>query len=198
MPRTWWALRSDCLFLSPKFRFLVQKSNFCHITTILVNDPFFDFDFPFLSYSCFRKKIRLTCQKVFPLPTVGFYCTATALALSARGLEKLLERRTLCNNITISNIRSLSQLIPIFRFGCNLRNTCTAAFNSPRHFLYLYVVRESYYYCRLCFFPTTIETHCFTTSLSHSRPDDNDFALKVLRLLLAGQFDSLSWETQLV
>ena len=127
----------------------------------------------------------------FPLPTVGFYCTATALALSARGLEKLLERRTLCNNITISNIRSLSQLIPIFRFGCNLRNTCTAAFNSPRHFLYLYVVRESYYYCRLCFFPTTIETHCFTTSLSHSRPDDNDFALKVLRLLLAGQFDSL-------
>ena len=31
--------------------------------------PFFDF--PFRSYSCFRKKIRLTRQKVFPPPTVG-------------------------------------------------------------------------------------------------------------------------------
>ena len=29
------------------------------------------FDFPFRSYSCFRKKIPLTAQKVFPLPTVG-------------------------------------------------------------------------------------------------------------------------------
>ena len=29
------------------------------------------FDFPFRSYNCFRKKIRLTCQKVFPLPNVG-------------------------------------------------------------------------------------------------------------------------------
>ena len=26
----------------------------------------------------------MTVQKVFPLPTVGFYCTAKALALSAR------------------------------------------------------------------------------------------------------------------
>ena len=42
------------------------------------------FDFPFRSYSCFRKKILLTAQKVFPLPTVGFYCTVKALALSAR------------------------------------------------------------------------------------------------------------------
>ena len=54
------------------------------MTPILVDDPFLAlgmtvnfppwkpfFDFPFRSYSCFRKKIRLTCQKVFPLPTVG-------------------------------------------------------------------------------------------------------------------------------
>ena len=84
-------------FLGPKFRFLAQKSDFCHTTPILVNDPFLAltmavnfppwerfFDFPFRCYSCFRKKIRLTAQKVFPLPTVGFYCTVSALALSAR------------------------------------------------------------------------------------------------------------------
>ena len=54
------------------------------MTPILVDDPFLAlgmtvnfppwerfFDFPFRSYSCFRKKIRLTCQKVFPLLTVG-------------------------------------------------------------------------------------------------------------------------------
>ena len=83
--------------MGPKFRFLVQKSDFCHTTPILVDDPILAlgmtvnfppwerfFDFPFRSYSCFRKQIRLTCQKVFPLPTVGFYCTVTALALSAR------------------------------------------------------------------------------------------------------------------
>ena len=86
------------LFFGPKFRFLVQKSDFCHATQILVDDPFLAlgmtvnfpfwkrlFDFPFQSYSCFHKKIRLTCQKVFPLPTLGFYCTETALALSAAG-----------------------------------------------------------------------------------------------------------------
>ena len=84
------------LFLGPKFWFLVQKSDFCHRTLILDNDPFSAlsmtanfrpwerfFDFPFRSYSCFRKKILLTAQKVFPLPTVGFYCTVKALALSA-------------------------------------------------------------------------------------------------------------------
>ena len=77
-------LRSGPLFLGPKFRFLVQKSDFCHTTPILVNDPFLAlgmtvnfppwdrfFDFPFRSYSSFCKKIRLTCQKVLPLPTVG-------------------------------------------------------------------------------------------------------------------------------
>ena len=82
--RTWWIPKSDSFFLGPKFRFLVQKSDFCHTTPILVNDPFLAlgmtvnfrpwerfFDFPFRSYSCFRKKIRLTRQKVFSLPTVG-------------------------------------------------------------------------------------------------------------------------------
>ena len=67
--RTWLGLKSDRLFLGPKFRFLVQKSDFCHTTPILVNDPFLAlvmavnfppwerfFDFPFRSYSCFRKK----------------------------------------------------------------------------------------------------------------------------------------------
>ena len=96
--RTWLEYKSECLFLGPKFRFLVQKSDFCHTTPILVNDPFLAltmtvnfrpwerfFDFPFRSYSCFRKKILLMAQKVFPLPTVGFYCTVKALALSARG-----------------------------------------------------------------------------------------------------------------
>ena len=67
-----------------KSRFLAKKSNFCHTSPILVNDPFVAlgeavhfppwdrfFDFMFQSYSSFRKKFRLTCQKVFPLPTVG-------------------------------------------------------------------------------------------------------------------------------
>ena len=81
--RTWWTLRRVTFFLGPKSRFLVQKSNFCRTTLILVNDPFLAlgitvnfprwdqfFDFPFRSYSCFHKKKQLTRQKVFPLPTV--------------------------------------------------------------------------------------------------------------------------------
>ena len=102
--RTWLGEKSDSFFLGPKFRFLVQKSDFCHTTPILVNDPFLAlgmtvnfppwerfFDFPFWSYSCSRKKFRRTCQKVFPLPTVGFYCTVKALALSARRLEAITD-----------------------------------------------------------------------------------------------------------
>merc|ERR1711872_489039 len=77
--RTWLEYKSDSLFLGPKFQFLVKKSDFCHTTPIFVDDPFLAlgmtvnfppwkrfFDFPFRSYSCFRKKIRLTVQKVFP------------------------------------------------------------------------------------------------------------------------------------
>ena len=87
---------------SKRLAFLLP-ANFCHTTPILVHDPFLAldmtvnfppwkpfFDFPFRSYSCFRKKIRLTCQKVFPHPTVGFYCTVKALALSAHRLDKMI------------------------------------------------------------------------------------------------------------
>ena len=55
----------------PKFRFLVQKSDFCHTTPILVDDPILAlgmtvnfppwerfYDFPFRRYSCFCKKIH--------------------------------------------------------------------------------------------------------------------------------------------
>jgi len=90
--RTWLELKSECLFLGPKFRFLVQKSDFCHTTPILVDDPFLAlgmtvnfppwerfFDFPFRSYSCFRKKILLTAQKVFPSPLWGHRLPVTAL-----------------------------------------------------------------------------------------------------------------------
>ena len=46
------------------------------------------FDFPFWSYSCFRKKIRLTAQKVFPLPTVGAPSASNSpSALSAQALR---------------------------------------------------------------------------------------------------------------
>ena len=82
--RTWLGLKSGTSFLSPKFWFLAQKSDFYHTTPIFIDDPFLAldmtvnfppwkrfFDFLFLSYSCFCKKIRLTAQKVFPPPTVG-------------------------------------------------------------------------------------------------------------------------------
>ena len=83
-------------FYGPKISVLAQKSDFCHTTPILVNDPFLAlgmtvnfppweqfFDFPFQSYSCFREKIRLTRQKVFPLPLWEFRLPVKALALSA-------------------------------------------------------------------------------------------------------------------
>ena len=82
--RTWLEDKSVCPFFGQKLQFLVQKSDFCHTTPILVDDPILAlgmtvnfppwerfFDFPFRSYCCFRKKIRLTRQKVFPPPTVG-------------------------------------------------------------------------------------------------------------------------------
>ena len=37
--RTWLGYKSECLFFGPKFQFLAQKSNFCHTTPILVDDP---------------------------------------------------------------------------------------------------------------------------------------------------------------
>ena len=96
--RTWLGLKSVCLFLGPKFWFLAKKSNFGHTTPILVDDPFLAlgmtvnfppwkpfFDFPFRSYNCFRKKIRLTRQKVLPPPTMGALSASNSpSALSAR------------------------------------------------------------------------------------------------------------------
>merc|ERR1712012_918728 len=96
--RTWLGLKSVCLFLGPKFQFFAKKSDFCHTTPIFVDDPFLAldmtvnfppwkqfFDFPIQSYSCFRKKIRLTAQKVFPPPTVGAPSASNSpSALSAR------------------------------------------------------------------------------------------------------------------
>ena len=82
--RTWLELRSERFFLGPKSRFWAKKSDFCHMTPILVSGRFVALgeavhfppwerfsDFPFQSYSSFRKKTRLKAQKVFPLLTVG-------------------------------------------------------------------------------------------------------------------------------
>merc|ERR1711978_84793 len=99
--RTWLELKSDRLFFGPKFWFLAKKSDFCHTTPILVDDQFLAlgmtvnfppwerfFDFPFRSYSCFRKKIWLTAQKVFPPPTVGVpSASKSPSALSAQALR---------------------------------------------------------------------------------------------------------------
>ena len=99
--RSWLGYRSWRFFLGPKSRFFVQKSDFCCTTPILVNDPILAltmtvnfqpweqfFDFPFRSYSCCRKKIRLTCQKVFPFPTVGAPSASNSpSALSAQALR---------------------------------------------------------------------------------------------------------------
>ena len=96
--RTWFARRSDSFFLGPKFQFWAKKSDFCHTTPIFVDDPFLALDmtvnfppwkrfvdFPIWSYSCFRKKIRLSAQKVFPPPTVGAPSASNSpSALSAR------------------------------------------------------------------------------------------------------------------
>ena len=104
--RTWLGLKSDSFFLGPKFWFLTKKSNFCPMTPILVDDPFLAlgmtvnfppwerfFDFPFQSYSCFRKKIWLTRQKVFPPPTVGVPSASkspSAISAQALRLDKFL------------------------------------------------------------------------------------------------------------
>ena len=93
--------------------------------TILVDDPFLAlgmtvnfppwkrfFDFPFRSYSCFRKKIRLTCQKVFPLPTVGAPSAGnspSALFAYLLFLEYVLEQQTLPRNICKGVTKNVNQ-----------------------------------------------------------------------------------------
>ena len=105
MARTWLESKS-VFFFRPKISVFGQKSDFCHMTPILVNDPFLAlgmmvnfphwerfFDFPFRSYSSFRKKIPLTAQKVFPLPIVGAPaasnspCALSEQALRARAVR---------------------------------------------------------------------------------------------------------------
>ena len=72
--RTWLGEKSVCLFLGPKFRFLAQKSNLCHTTPILVDDPFLALD--------------MTAQKGFPPPTVGVLSASKSRsALSAQALR---------------------------------------------------------------------------------------------------------------
>ena len=88
-------------YLGQKSRFLLQKSDFCHTTPILVNDPFvafgvtvhfppwnWFFNFTFQSYSCFRKKSGWRLKKSSPSPLWGHRLPVTALAPSARGLDK--------------------------------------------------------------------------------------------------------------
>merc|ERR1712004_592604 len=94
-------------FFGPKFWFLAQKSDFCHTTPILVDDPFLAlsmtvnfprwerfFDFPFRSSS-----ISGPVKKSSPLPLWGHRLPVKALALSARrpfgparGLDKFLRQ----------------------------------------------------------------------------------------------------------
>ena len=96
--RTWFASWSERFFFGPKSRFLIQESNFCNTTPILVKrpvcSPWRDGSFPtlgsifllFVSELC-REKTRSTCQKVFPLPTVGALSASNSpSALS--GLDK--------------------------------------------------------------------------------------------------------------
>ena len=117
--RTWLGAKSVCLFFGPKFWFLAQKSDFCHTTPILVDDPFLAlgmavnfrpwerfFDFPFRSYSCFRKKIRLTRQKVFPPPTVGV--PSASKSPSALSLRPFGPARFASDVWTFSQSKSLS------------------------------------------------------------------------------------------
>ena len=95
--RTWLVTKSDRLFFGPKFRFLAQKSDFCHTTPIFVDDPFLAldmtvnfppwkrfFDFPLRSYSCFVKKSGWPAKKSSPFPLWGYRLPLTALALSTR------------------------------------------------------------------------------------------------------------------
>ena len=88
------------------FGFSSKNPIFCHTTPILVNDPFLALRMtvnfpPWKQFLTFRsgvtavsvKKIRLTCQKVFPLPTMGASSASKSpSALSAQALRA----RVLC------------------------------------------------------------------------------------------------------
>ena len=91
--RTWLESKSERLFLGPKFRFLVQKSDFCHTTPILVNDPFLDlgmtvnfppwerfFDFLFRSYSSYT--LYDLDQRALPPQTLAWLRPNNGICLS--------------------------------------------------------------------------------------------------------------------
>ena len=93
------------LFFAPEISVLGQKIRFfpfgpnfgrwpiC-IRGVTVHFPPWDqfFDFPLRSYSCFRKKIWLTAQKVFPLPTLGAPSASNSpSALSGWKLSKICQ-----------------------------------------------------------------------------------------------------------
>ena len=83
-------------FLGRKSRFLAKKSDFCHTISSLVNGPFLALGetvhFPpwdrFPRYSSFHKKPGCQLKKSPPSPLRGHRLPVTALALSARGLDK--------------------------------------------------------------------------------------------------------------
>ena len=84
------------IFGPPYFVFLIWDRNFRQngpfvalaVPVVLAASEAF-FDFLFLSYGRFRERTRPTQQKVLPHPTMGHRLTVTALALSARGLDKI-------------------------------------------------------------------------------------------------------------
>ena len=145
--------------MGPKSRFFVQKSDFCHTTPILVNDQFLAlgmtdnfppwdrfFDFPFRSYSSFRKKNLVDLSKSLPPSSLwGHRLPVTALALSARrpfgptrfarGLEKYLKYA-----------HSVMNAVAIMR-------NCEPASWVRGFFFFFYWVRwcaEVIWYCKRC------------------------------------------------
>ena len=91
--RTWLGLKSVRLFLDPKFQFLAQKSNFCHTTPILVDDPFLApvmtvnfppwerfFDFLFRSYSSYT--LYDLDQRALPPQTLAWLRPNNGICLS--------------------------------------------------------------------------------------------------------------------
>ena len=69
-------------FLGPNVRFLVQKSDFCHTTPILVDDPFLALGMTVTAVSV--KKSDWPVKKSSLLPLWEFCLPVKALALSAR------------------------------------------------------------------------------------------------------------------
>ena len=122
------------LFLGPKSRVLAKKSDFCHTTPILVNGPFVAlgeavhfppweqiFDFPFRSYSSFRKKKSGgPVKKSSPSSLWGHRLPVTALALSARRPFGLI--KTLQVAVAYSSLRHLNRDV-VKGLGANIHQT---------------------------------------------------------------------------